>query len=159
VPQRRSGPARCATRRPLQSPPAGRNRETAASRGGDPCLAARLLAASQRGDDKARVGLAARPLGLADDAARPAPAIQRRPGKALEAPCRLAGLLAVLARGGQFGSDRRRVARIPTSLPTMSALRRSWPSRSPTRLGTTRFPPTSRCSKRAVSAAALSGTG
>src|SRR6516162_9687205 len=71
-----------------------------------------MLAASQRGDDKARVGLAAGPLGLADDAARPAPAIQRRPGKVLEAPCRLAGLLAVLARGGQFGSDRRREARI-----------------------------------------------
>ena len=71
-----------------------------------------MLAASQRGDDKTRVGLAAGPLGLADDAARPAPAIQRRPGKVLEAPCRLAGLLAVLARGGQFGSDRRREARI-----------------------------------------------
>src|SRR5262249_52294360 len=59
-----------------------------------------MLAASQRGDDKTRVGLAAGPLGLADDAARPAPAIQRRPGKVLEAPRRLAGLLAVLARGG-----------------------------------------------------------
>src|SRR6516162_8246633 len=61
-------------------------------------VAGLMLAASQRGDDKTRVGLAAGPLGLADDAARPAPAIQRRPGKVLEAPCRLAGLLAVLAR-------------------------------------------------------------
>src|SRR5271166_4642779 len=64
-----------------------------------------MLGAGQRGDDKARVGLAAGPLGLADDAARLAPAVQCRPAKVLEAPCRTAGLLAVLACGGQFGGD------------------------------------------------------
>ena len=64
-----------------------------------------MLGAGQRGDDEARIGLATGPLGLADDAARPAPAVQCRPGKVLEAPGRPAGLLAVLACGGQFGSD------------------------------------------------------
>ena len=75
-------------------------------------MAGLVLGTGQRGDNKARVGRAAGPLGLANDAARPAPAVQRRPGKVLEAPRRPAGLLAVLARGGSFGSDRRREARI-----------------------------------------------
>jgi hypothetical protein len=69
-------------------------------------VAALMLGAGQRGDDKARVGSTTRPLGLADDAARPAPAVQRRPGKVLEAPRRPGGLLAVPARVVQFGGDR-----------------------------------------------------
>src|SRR5262249_53341316 len=66
-----------------------------------------MLGAGQRGDNEARVGLAAGPFGLADDAARPAPAVQRRPGKVLKAPRWPGGLLAVPARGVQFGGDRR----------------------------------------------------
>ena len=49
------------------------------------------LGSAERGDDEARIGLALRPLGLADDAAPAAPALARRPQEVLEAARRLAG--------------------------------------------------------------------
>ena len=49
------------------------------------------LARGERGDDKPWIGVAAGDLRLADDAAAPAPTIQRRLGEVLEAPRRLAG--------------------------------------------------------------------
>jgi hypothetical protein len=64
-----------------------------------------MFDAGQRGDDKARVGLAAGPLGLADDAARLAPAVQRRPRQILEPARRLAGPFVELLRLLQFGGD------------------------------------------------------
>ena len=70
-----------------------------------------MLGAVQRGDDEARVGLATSPLGLADDPALPAPAVQRRLAEVLEAACRLASCSLMLACRDQFGSDRARGAR------------------------------------------------
>jgi hypothetical protein len=63
------------------------------------------LAAAERGDDEARVGLALGPFRLADDAARAAPAVQRRPGEVLETAGGLAGALGLALRRRQLGSD------------------------------------------------------
>src|SRR6185436_3256662 len=54
----------------------------------------------ERGHDKARIGLALGPLGLADDPPAAAPAVERRPQEVLEAPGRRAARAAL---GGGFG--------------------------------------------------------
>jgi hypothetical protein len=59
----------------------------------------------ERGDDKARVGVAARPFGLADHAAVAAPAVQRAPGEVAEAARRLARYGALSGRFGKLGLD------------------------------------------------------
>ena len=68
-------------------------------------VAGLVLLARQRGDDKARVGLALGPFGLGDDAAFVAPTVARSPGKVLEATRRLAGFLALLGGLGEFALD------------------------------------------------------
>jgi hypothetical protein len=64
-----------------------------------------VLRARQRGNDKARIGLALGPLRLGDDPPLGAPAVARAPAEILEAACRLAGLLAEQGRLGEFGLD------------------------------------------------------
>ena len=66
------------------------------------------LGAPERGDDEARIGLALRPFGLADDAASAAPALARRMLEVLEAPRRLAGPLAFRASPLHLPFDLRR---------------------------------------------------
>src|SRR5206468_6894118 len=63
------------------------------------------LAALERGDDEARIGLALRPLRLGDDAALSAPAIERAPLEVLEAARRAAGLLGRSSRRGKLLLD------------------------------------------------------
>src|SRR3981189_2103245 len=63
------------------------------------------LAAPERGDDEARIGLALRPLRLGDDAALLAPAIERTPLEILEAARRTAGLLGRGFRRGKLLFD------------------------------------------------------
>src|SRR5262249_38656513 len=64
-----------------------------------PCFGLRGL---ERGDDKARVGRTAGPLGLATDATHAAPAVQRRPGEVAEASSWLAARFGLDARGLDF---------------------------------------------------------
>ncbi len=60
----------------------------------------------QRRDDKAGVFFAPGPLSFGNDAPLAAPALERRPGKVLEAACRLAGLLALLLGFAELGCNR-----------------------------------------------------
>jgi hypothetical protein len=59
----------------------------------------------ERGDDKAGIGLAARPFGFAYYAAVAAPAVQRGPGEVAEPAGGLLGGRALRRRLGQFGLD------------------------------------------------------
>ena len=68
-------------------------------------VAGLVLLASQRGDDKARIGFAAGPFRLGDDPPFAAPALARLPDEVTEAPRRFASALALLLRRGEFGLD------------------------------------------------------
>lgn len=59
----------------------------------------------ERSDDEAWIGFAAVVFGLADDAAAPAPAVQRPSHEVIEAPPRLSGLAALLGSLRQPGFD------------------------------------------------------
>ena len=66
------------------------------------------LGSFERGDDEARIGLALRPLRLADHPAPAGPAVARRVAEVLEAAGGLAGRCRRRRRLGEFGFDLRR---------------------------------------------------
>ena len=69
---------------------------------------------AERGDDEAGIGAAGRhPLGLGDDPALMAPALERGPGEVGEAPCRLAAPTGVALGSCEVGTDMLDQARIP----------------------------------------------
>jgi hypothetical protein len=63
------------------------------------------LLALQRGDDKARVGLATGPLGLADDAPAARPAVEGGPAEVAEAAGRPAGAGRLIFRPGEVDGE------------------------------------------------------
>src|SRR5262245_16669867 len=67
--------------------------------------AGRCVALLERGNDEARVRLAARPLGFGDHAALSPPAVKRRPGKVLEAARRRLAFSRLGTRLDQLSFD------------------------------------------------------